>query len=294
MAPTVRRPLLLAIVCFFALASSAATADTRYAVKGLVLEVARDRASFVVSHDAIPGVMAAMAMPIDVRRASELEGVGPGTMVEFTLVVGDQTSHAEGVRIRRYESAEQDPLAARRLKLFQQSQDRARATAVSAGHAVPDFTLTDQRRRQVALSQFKGKVVAVNFIYTHCVLPQFCYRTANQFNVVHRRFKERSDLVLLTITFDPVRDTPEALAEYARQWNASADAWRFLTGSVADIRRVTSLFGVDYFPEEGLMSHSLHTAVIDRQGRLVANVEGNQFTAAQLGDLVQTALDARP
>jgi hypothetical protein len=47
---------------------------------------------------------------------------------------------------------------------------------------------------------------------------------------------------------------------------------------------------VDYFPDEGLMNHSLHTAIIDRRRRLVANIEGNQFTADQLGDLVQTVL----
>jgi hypothetical protein len=38
------------------------------------------------------------------------------------------------------------------------------------------------------------------------------------------------------------------------------------------------------------MSHSVRTAVIDRRGSLAANVEGNQYTAAQLGDLLQTAL----
>jgi protein SCO1/2 len=53
---------------------------------------------------------------------------------------------------------------------------------------------------------------------------------------------------------------------------------------------VCNLFGEDYFPDEGLMDHSLHTAIIDRQGRLMANLEGNEFTALQLGDLVQTLL----
>jgi protein SCO1 len=51
------------------------------------------------------------------------------------------------------------------------------------------------------------------------------------------------------------------------------------------------MFGVDAFQDEGLMNHSLHTAVIDRSGKLVANIEGNQFTAEQLGDLVETAID---
>jgi protein SCO1/2 len=49
---------------------------------------------------------------------------------------------------------------------------------------------------------------------------------------------------------------------------------------------------VAFFPDEGLMNHSLHTAVINRQGRLVANIEGNQFTADQLGDLTQSVLNS--
>jgi protein SCO1/2 len=58
----------------------------------------------------------------------------------------------------------------------------------------------------------------------------------------------------------------------------------------ADIQRVCRLFGVYAFPDEGLMDHSLHTVVIDRRGTLVANIEGNQFTAAQLGDLTGSVL----
>ena len=83
---------------------------------------------------------------------------------------------------------------------------------------MPDFTLTDQARSRVTLSQFRGKVVAINFIYTSCALPQFCYRMANHFGVLQKRFQERigRDLVLLTVTFDPARDTPERLAEYAQ------------------------------------------------------------------------------
>jgi protein SCO1/2 len=57
------------------------------------------------------------------------------------------------------------------------------------------------------------------------------------------------------------------------------------------VQRVCHLFGVDSFVDEGLMIHSLHTAIIDRQGKLVANLEGNQFTASQLGDLAQAVLD---
>ena len=163
---------------------------------------------------------------------------------------------------------------------------------VAIGQAVPDFSLIDQQRQQVTLAALSGKVVAVNFVYTRCALPQFCLRMSNNFAALQKRFARElgRELVLLTITFDPERDTPEALASYASRWQADLSGWHFLTGSPADIRRVCGFFGQEAFADEGLMNHSLHTVVIGRTGTLVANIEGNQFTPEQLGDLVAATL----
>ena len=153
--------------------------------------------------------------------------------------------------------------------------------------------MIDQARQRVSLSSLAGKVVVVNFIYTRCALPQFCLRVSNNFGVLQKRFQKElgKDVVLLTITFDPERDTPEALATYASQWKADPKTWHFLTGPVADVRKVCALFGVEYFPDEGLMNHTLRTAVIDRGGTLVASIEGNTYSPEQLGDLVFTQLN---
>ncbi|HEX5108388.1 MAG TPA: SCO family protein [Vicinamibacterales bacterium] len=261
----------------------------RHAMRGMVLEVASSRRSLVVSHESVPGAMAAMTMRFEVADPRELDGVEPGETIAFTGVVDRRTLRAERIRVVPYRSAEQDPLTARRLTLLKQMTARPQSTALSVGDVVPDFTLTDQRHTSFSLSQLRGKVVALNFIYTSCALPQFCYRATNHFGTLQRRLKDRlgREVVLLTVTFDPVRDTPERLAAYAAEWHADARYWRFLTGDAAAVQRVCDMFGVDFFPDEGLMSHSVHTAVIDRQGRLAANVEGNEFTAAQLGDLVE-------
>jgi protein SCO1 len=267
---------------------------TQYAATGMVLKVDRAHKAFVVSCQSIPGFMDAMTMPFDVHEEKELEGLAPGTIVDFMLVVDGESSYADHVHVRRYESVEQDPLTARRLKLLNNlSNPSASSKPLGLGETVPNFTLIDQRRRRVSLSQYSGKVVALNFIYTSCALPNFCYRISNNFGVLQRRFKEQlgRDLVLLTVTFDPQRDQPEALAHYASNWKADPATWHFLTGPVSEVQRVTNMFGMDFFPDEGLMNHSLHTAVIDRQGKLVANIEGNQFTADQLADLVKTVLN---
>ena len=273
-------------------------ASQEYSASGMVLKLDPSHKSFVVSCQAIPGLMNAMTMPFEVRSPKDLDGLALGTMVEFTLVVERETSYAKNIKIRSYESVEQDPLTARRLKLLNQLSD-PKSSAVkplAIGQTIPNFILIDQMRRRISLSQFRGKVVAMNFVYTSCALPNFCFRNANTFSVVRKRFQEQMgrNLILLTVTFDPARDQPDVLALYAGTWKADPDTWHFLTGPVSEVQRVNHLFGIDFFPDEGLMNHSLHTAIIDRKGRLVTNIEGNQFTADQLADLVQTVLGSMP
>lgn len=267
-------------------------AAQQYAVSGMVLKVDPSHKTLLVSCDSVPGLMEAMTMLFDVRDTKEIASLSAGMMVDFSFVVESDVSYAEHVRVHPYQSVEQDPMTARRLKMLSRLDSASPSSTLAIGAKVPDFTLIDQVQRRVSLSQYAGKVVALNFIYTSCALPNFCYRISNNFGVLQRRFKERlgHDLVLLTVTFDPQRDHPEQLAHYAENWKADPKTWHFLTGDVSDVEHVTSMFGMDYFPEEGLMNHSLHTAIIDRQGKLVANIEGNRFTADHLADLVNTVV----
>jgi protein SCO1/2 len=283
-----------ALATVLMLVGDSAMLAQEFRVVGMVLEVDRPQQTFVVSHERIPGLMEAMTMPFRVRDPRELDSLIRGAMVEFTLVVGKESSHATKVRVRRYESVQLDPLNARRLSLLNRANRAVSpGRTLVVGQVVPDFTLVNQANGRVSLSDFRGKVVALNFIYTSCALPDFCFRTANNFGVLQRRFARElgRDLVLLTVTFDPARDRPDVLARYASQWNADPQTWHFLTGEVPDVQHVCRMFGVDFFPNEGLMDHSLRTAILDRQGTLTANIEGNRFTAGQLGDLVQNVLN---
>jgi protein SCO1/2 len=101
-------------------------------------------------------------------------------------------------------------------------------------------------------------------------------------------------LILLNISFDPVHDQPDVLAQYARHWNAAGvPGWYFLTGPVVEVQKVCHEFGMNFWQDEGLITHALHTVILDRQGRVVGNLEGNEFTAKQLGDLFDSLLRAR-
>lgn len=285
------RALLLSLLLAFGVA---ARPVQRFSVTGLVLSVDAQHGTVLVSHDKIPGYMDAMTMPYRVDKPRVLDSLKPGARIDFTLVVGKSTSYISNVQVREFDSHERDPDQTRRLGLLDEAMrsNSGRPAALSAGQAVPDFSLTDQNNRPVALSDFRGKVVAITFIYTRCPLPDFCMRLSGNFARLQKRFHDRMgrDLVLLSVTFDPEHDRPEVLAKYAESWKANADGWHFLTGSLSSVKQVCGMFGINFWPDEGLLTHSLKTAVIDRDGKLVANVEGNQFSALQLGDLVQATL----
>ena len=249
---------------------------------GLVLHVDQPAASVTISHDAFPGYMDAMAMPFDLKGAARTAKLNPGDRVRFRLSVKGRHSWVDRV----------DVVSAAPVDAGRQNTP-AVPVLVPVGTAIPDFELTDQAGRLVALSSLKGKVVAVTFIYSRCPLPDYCPRMVENFKFVRDRFAPRMgrDLVFLTISFDPRYDTPEILARYAASQRAGGPGWHFLTGDPARIERVCNAFGIQYWAEEGLITHSLQTAVIDRDGRLAATVEGKDFTPAQLADLVGSVLD---
>ena len=68
----------------------------------------------------------------------------------------------------------------------------------------------------------------------------------------------------------------------------------FLTGPLAEVQAVCRRFGLNSWQDEGFVTHSLHTFVIDRAGRVAGDFEGNEFSAGMLGDFVQSVVDSPP
>lgn len=248
----------------------------RYPVEGLVLRVDPAARTMLVSHREVPGYMPAMAMPFAVERAEDLRELRPGSRVTFELRVRKSASVARKVRVAQPNLtgvADTDEP----LKL------PVPPNKLAVGDPVPDFALTDQQGRPFRFSDLRGRVVAVDFIYTRCPLPDVCPRLSAGFAALQRRIP---DVALVSVTIDPTYDTPDVLAGYARRYGANPERWRFLTGPNDEIQRVAGLFGLVYWPEEGLITHTTATAVVGRDGRLKAVVEGLGFTADQLADLV--------
>ena len=69
------------------------------------------------------------------------------------------------------------------------------------------------------------------------------------------------------------------MAKYGKTWNADPTNWKLLTGSATEVEKVCNSYGISFWRDEGgLMNHSLHTFVVDRDRRLVADLEGNEFS----------------
>ncbi len=265
-----------------AAAAAASACATTYSATGLVLRVDPAVSTLTVSHDEVPDLMAAMVMPFTVRDPASIRGIRPGDRVGFRLVVHKDASHIDRVRLLSAAPADQGLLTT-----------PVTSTLVPIGGPVPDFALIDQRGSPVTLAGLRGRVVVVTFIYTRCPLPDYCPRMITNLAAVRDRFAARlgQDLTLLTVTFDPQYDTPARLTAYAQSYNADVPGWHFLTGGAEGIRQVCAAFGVEYWPDSGLITHTLQTAVVDREGRLAAAVEGKDFTGRQIADLVQVVLE---
>jgi protein SCO1/2 len=137
-------------------------------------------------------------------------------------------------------------------------------TAPPATADFPNVVLRTHENTRVRFYEdlLKGKVVAVNFMFTTC--PSFCPRATANLLKVQARLGERlgRDVFMLSITVDPETDTPQVLKKYAVAHQARP-GWYFLTGERRDIDRIRRKFGVfdddpDKTQHTGILTYGNH------------------------------------
>lgn len=145
------------------------------------------------------------------------------------------------------------------------------------------FTLTNQLDRPVDLGALRGRVTVVNVVFSRC--PTQCRRLSAQMQRIQSRIP--AGVRLVTLTADPEHDTPEVLARYSREYQASPDTWWFLTGRKAEVYRVAVSdlkFAVIESGDpaaklEDLFIHSADFGILDTEGRLRFIVHGEDSDA---------------
>lgn len=124
------------------------------------------------------------------------------------------------------------------------------------------FTLRDQTGTEFSSKDLEGRVVLGAIFFANCPGP--CFRENQAIADLLRRIDD-PDLVVISLTCDPVNDTPEALAKYAARFEADPSRWKFLTGDLKLIEQVGQK--VFRLPVE-LGVHSERGVVFDRRGKL--------------------------
>jgi protein SCO1/2 len=169
------------------------------------------------------------------------------------------------------------------------------ATAPASGHPAknhqrlskigpaPGFSLTTQDGGRLSLTDLRGRVVVVTFIYASCA--DTCpLLTAKLASLAPRLATGGGAPVhFVAITVDPERDTPSVLTAYARGHGVSGPGWTFLTGSPAEIRDVARRYGVyARKTERGDVDHTFLTSLIDQGGVLRVQYMGVRFDPEEL------------
>jgi cytochrome oxidase Cu insertion factor (SCO1/SenC/PrrC family) len=154
----------------------------------------------------------------------------------------------------------------------------------------PRFTLTDQVGRPFASGAQRGRVLLVNFIYTSC--RDACPLLTAKLALIRRRLTEVEGLRLVSITVDPLRDTPAVLTRYAEGFGARPEGWVFLTGKATEVGAVLEAFGVTVRPGPGgSLDHTAVTVLVDWLGRRRFSYFGPDFDEAHVGADIRALLE---
>jgi protein SCO1/2 len=166
------------------------------------------------------------------------------------------------------------------LRAFTTEQAR-RLDVSGRPRALPDPILEDQSGRPVQLSDFRGKPVLVDFIYTSC--RSLCGVLSASFKQLAEQAGPDEDYLLLSLSFDPARDTPAVLDAYARRYGAQPNRWRF--ARVVDeraLRELLDAFGIVVIPDRfGEFQHNAAIHLVDRNGRLAGIFDYDAVSAVR-------------
>jgi protein SCO1 len=284
--------ILLAIFIFTACqnnsnsSGSSSSSAKRFPLKGKVVSVDRAAKKAKIDHEAVEGYMPAMTMDFPIRADWVWDELSPGSEITAELVVDntapsvDETYWLENIGIIAVLKPGQEP---------PQIDERF----AQIGREVPDFALTNQDGKKISLKDFRGKAVAITFIYARCPLADYCIRMSTNFSDLALQLNANAEMKdkirLLSISFDPENDTPSKLKSYGLGYMGKGatelGVWQLAVGDDKEVRAIAEFFGLRYEVDQTdktQINHSLRTAVIAPDGKVTKIFAGNEWTPVML------------
>ena len=273
-------PFLLTLAC-----GACRHNEKRYELKGKVVMVEREKHLVTVAHEEVKGLMPAMTMPFTVENDSDLDALAPDAQLTATLVVDGAHSWLEDLVIVQQASAPNSAAPAMRVEPNQ-------------GDEVPNFALQNQDGKQIRFKDYRGKALLLTFIYTRCPLPDYCTLMSNNFAQIDRQLALDPNLYakthLLSISIDPGYDTPQVLRSYGAAHTERYDKetfqhWEFASGP--QVKEAAQWFGLQYFPDNDQIIHSLRTVIVTPDGKVAKVYRDNTWKPEEVIDELKRVVE---
>ncbi len=268
------------------------SADAKhYTLKGTVIAVDKIKKKATIKHEDIPDYMDAMTMEFPVRADWIWEDLTKDSEIRADLVVDNAKGEfwLENIAI----VAAPNP---------NRPVPPVNENFAQIGQEIPSFTLTNQDGKRISIQDFRGKALAITFIYARCPLPDYCIKMSTNFSDLANELQDsdlKEKIRLLSVSFDPKTDTPAKLKEYGIGYlgkNSKTDftVWQLATGSDKEVRNMADFFGLRYevdASDKTQFAHSLRTAVISPDGKVTKIFAGNEWTPKDLLRELQKSLE---
>lgn len=235
-----------------------------FEVLGYVEAPLDEKNRLTVDHEDIPGYMPPMIMLFNVSDPDDAAHLNSGDQIRFTYRVTSSRSWIENLV----------PTGKRRDPNVSETAAASEAgELLNQGDRLPDYSFLDEEGEEVSLSDYRGSVVAISFIFTRCPVPEYCPAMMRNFGNVDT-ILSRSDEAsfpwkLVTISFDPENDTPEAMKRYGAAFDYSPEKWDLLTSKTLEpIEGIAANVGLKYGKRNGSYLHNLRTVVLDTSGNI--------------------------
>jgi protein SCO1/2 len=162
-----------------------------------------------------------------------------------------------------------------------------------------NYTLINQDNKEVIFPEnIIGHITVMGFIYTHC--PDICPMTTHNMYLTEKKLREEDiqDVKFVALSFDPDRDSPEILKNFADIRDLDFNSWTLLTGEKSTVNELLKRFDVkaiktdESIDDEGNSEYSMmHTdriSLIDKNGRLRKNYKGSTLNIEEIIKNIKT------
>jgi len=157
-------------------------------------------------------------------------------------------------------------------------QSALRTSQAAIGTRLGDHAFFDTDHRPVALSDFRGKPLVVNLVYTGCsnACPIVVQNLYPAIEAAQETLGEDA-FAVATVGFDAKNDTPERMRAFARTQGVDLPNWHFLSTDQATVDRLAAELGFTVFPSPQGFDHLAQTTIVDAEGEVYRQVYGGGF-----------------